>query len=134
MKCRKAFTLIELMIVVIVVAILAAGAVPIYRSVISRAYETEVVTGLGVFRGAERLYRAEHGTYTDLSGLEGAGLIESADFVDMRYVTYGEFTIPDSDDDSYTIKWTRPGSGDVASYGFAEVTMDEGGVIDRDNP
>jgi len=130
---RKAFTLIELMIVVIIVSILAAAAVPMYRSIVSRSYEAEIVSGLSVYRTAERAYRAEHGVYTDLAGLEGAGLIASTDFEDMAYVEYGDYTIPSSADDSYTVQWTRPsgGSRDVEDYNHATVTMDEDGTIVR---
>ncbi|MFW5923787.1 MAG: type IV pilin protein, partial [Planctomycetota bacterium] len=62
---RSMFTLVELMIVVIIVAILAASAVPIYSSLVSRAYESEVLSALGTVRSAQRVYHAEYGKYPD---------------------------------------------------------------------
>lgn len=131
MQRKSAFTLIELMIVVIVVAILAAAAVPIYGAVVSRAYDAEVTQALSAFCTAERNYRTGHDKYADLPTLGAAGLIRASDFADMRYVQYGDFSIPSSADDSFTIRWDRPASGDVADYDYSSVTMDEDGKITR---
>ncbi len=49
-KKRAGFTLIELMIVVIVVGILAAAAIPIYSRVMDRAYASEGKALLGTIR------------------------------------------------------------------------------------
>ena len=57
------FTLVELMIVVIIVGILAAVAIPMYQGATERAKASEAVAALGTIRGAMRVYFAEHGTY-----------------------------------------------------------------------
>ena len=49
-KKRAGFTLVELMIVVIVVGILAAAAIPIYSRVMDRAYASEGKALLGTIR------------------------------------------------------------------------------------
>jgi len=61
---RKGFTLIELMVVVIIVGILAAVAVPIYRANIKKAAASEGAALLGAVLTAEKVYYAEHNTYT----------------------------------------------------------------------
>lgn len=61
----KGFTLIELMITVVVVAILAAIALPSYQEYIMRARRTE---GMGLLHEAaarQERYRAQNGTYAD---------------------------------------------------------------------
>jgi len=60
-KNKKAgFTLIELMVVVIVVGILAAAAVPIYKFAMSRAYASEAKATMGTIRASELVYYTEN--------------------------------------------------------------------------
>jgi len=61
------FTLIELMVVVIIVGILAAAAVPIYIAQTRRARTSEAVAGLGAIRSVERVYYTEKSAYLAVS-------------------------------------------------------------------
>lgn len=60
---KAGFTLIELMIVIIIVGVLAAAAVPIYTGFVKRAYLTEAKAVVGAIRAAELVYHAEHGDW-----------------------------------------------------------------------
>jgi type IV pilus assembly protein PilA len=62
-RARAGFSLIELMIVVAIVGILAAVAIPSFRTYIQKSKTTEAVTFLGEIRQREESYRAEFGTY-----------------------------------------------------------------------
>lgn len=62
-KKRSGFTLIELMIVVIIVGILAAAAVPIYRAWVAKAYSSEAKASVGTIRTGELVYRAENAAW-----------------------------------------------------------------------
>ena len=62
-RSRAGFSLVELMIVVAIVGILAAIAIPSFRSYVQKAKTTEATTFIGEIRQREEAYRAEFGTY-----------------------------------------------------------------------
>ena len=66
-KKSKGFTLIELMIVVAIIAILAAIAIPQYRKFQLKAKTAEAKTNIGAIRTCEEAYAAEHDQYYKLS-------------------------------------------------------------------
>jgi prepilin-type N-terminal cleavage/methylation domain-containing protein len=61
---RRGFTLIELILVTVVIAILAAIAIGRYRDMKRRAYVAAVTADLAELRNAEEAYWAEHQQYT----------------------------------------------------------------------
>jgi type II secretion system protein G len=68
-KNKAGFTLVELMVVAIIVAILAAVAIPLMTGNKDRAMATEAQAGLGTIRTAFQVYKAEFGTWpTALQG------------------------------------------------------------------
>ena len=71
---RGAFTLIELMIVVAIVAFLATIAVPQYFKYLAKAKQTEVLVNLASLHTAQQAYFAQNGRYTNvLWGNDGIG-------------------------------------------------------------
>jgi len=60
---EKGFTLIELMIVVAIIAILAAVAIPQYRKFQMRAKTAEAKSNIGAIRTAEEGWAAEYDKY-----------------------------------------------------------------------
>jgi prepilin-type N-terminal cleavage/methylation domain-containing protein len=72
MESRKGFTLIELMVVILIVGILAAVAVPIMRGRIDSAKWSEANASAGAIRTAVRAYIAEKGpNYANYAEIEG---------------------------------------------------------------
>ncbi len=63
---RQGYTLIELMIVVAIVGILAAVAIPSFQSYLQRSRTTEAVVFLGEIKQRQESYRAEFGQYCDV--------------------------------------------------------------------
>ena len=68
---KKGLTLIELLIVMVIVAILAAIAVPMYTGYMTRARRADAKTSLEQLRAAQEMRRAEYGAYSaDLAALQ----------------------------------------------------------------
>ena len=61
---RKGFTLIELLIVVVIIGILAAIAIPKFANTKQKAYVATLKTDLRNLVTAEEAYFADHTTYT----------------------------------------------------------------------
>lgn len=63
MKRAKGFTLIELMIVILIIGILAAIAIPKYRDITIRAKATTIIADTRLIINAAQLYLADNGQY-----------------------------------------------------------------------
>ncbi len=66
LQSQKGFTLIELMIVVAIIGILAAIAIPNFLAYQARAKQSEAKTNLGGIYTSEVGYFGEYSTYTDV--------------------------------------------------------------------
>ena len=67
MKAQKGFTLIELLIVIAIIGILAAIAIPMYRTQTIKAKMTEVTNAMSNVASAVAAYYQEGGTWPDCS-------------------------------------------------------------------
>src|SRR4030042_678770 len=73
MKSRVGLTLIELLMVIVIVGVLAAIAVPMYSGYMQRARRADAKTALEQVRAAQEMWRAEKGSYAIDDG-NGTGL------------------------------------------------------------
>ncbi len=84
MKRAKGFTLIELLIVVAIVGVLAAIAVPMYIDHITRSQLVEAHTGLSDFRVRMEQFFQDNRTYNG-AGLGGCGAATPANAANFAY-------------------------------------------------
>ncbi len=74
MKSNKGITLIELLIVIMIVGVLAAIAIPAYTNYMQRARRVDAKTALEQLRAAQEMFRAERGRYSN-DGNDGNAML-----------------------------------------------------------
>lgn len=67
-RTRHGYSLVEMMITVAILGILAAVALPMMGNYIARSRATEAVSFLSEIKSRQEAYRADFGTYCDVSG------------------------------------------------------------------
>lgn len=86
MNAQKGFTLIELMIVVAIIGILAAIAIPAYQNYIARS---QVSAGLAEISGGRANYDDKVNSSTALTAVSDIGLTSSTGVCTTNVTTFG---------------------------------------------
>ncbi len=113
---RRAFTLIELMIVVVIIGILSSIAIPKFTSIKEQTNEAACRCNMRALGSAEALYYAQHNLFTSVGNLSSSGVMRNAHLLEcptagIRYVVILE-------NDTYRI----PCTSGAADHG----SMDDG--------
>lgn len=121
METQSGFTMIELMIVTVIVAILASVAIPSYNDYVMRGKITEAISNLSAGRvRMEQWFQDTRTTYVGGLGCAAAGAAIA--FSDAKYFTYSCSTLTAS-----TYVLTATGVATQGMGGFA-YTIDDTNV------
>jgi prepilin-type N-terminal cleavage/methylation domain-containing protein len=125
-KRRSGFTLVELAVVVVIIGVLAAFAVPRFLASVERSKAAEAFNYLSSVQAAQERFHARQGTYA--SKVEDLVI----KMTDPKYFSVGTIAAGSTSNlqDSWTLTLTRKGAS--AGYGEYTVTFTEKGV-DIDN-
>ena len=78
-KNQKGFTLVELMVVVVIIGVLVAIAIPIFSGIQANARTKACDANIRTIKGAVAMYYAEENAYpADIAALVGKNYLESA--------------------------------------------------------
>ena len=77
MRDRKGFTLIELLIVVVIIGILAAIAIPKFSATREKAYFAAMKSDLKNLASQQEIYYSDNYSYTDVVTALGLGYVNS---------------------------------------------------------
>lgn len=122
MKQQKAFTLTELLIVIILVGILASLAIPRFGKATDQAMELEATLALEHIYQLQNVYYLKHRRYSDDLNVLGFDKEETLDESGEGRSRY-EININSASQDSYQVE-ARP-----IVKGLNSFTMDEKGKI-----
>jgi prepilin-type N-terminal cleavage/methylation domain-containing protein len=118
---RKGFTLVELAVVIIIIGVLAAFAVPRFLDSVERSKAAEAYNYLAAVRAAQERFQVRQGTYADdITELD-------IQMPAPKYFSVGTPAAGASGDleDSWTLTLTR--SGAAGGYGAYTVTFTDQG-------
>lgn len=120
---NKGFTLIELLIVIIILAVLAGLAIPMYQAQVERSRASEAIQSLESWRKSALRYFSQNGAYT---GMTTALMDYNPNTAVGGQTVIFSYTVTAAGANTFTLTATRQPTTIVGT-----VTINEAGVVTR---
>jgi Tfp pilus assembly major pilin PilA len=130
MKRTKAFTILEVLLVVVVIAMLAGLALGYYRYHIEKAISAEALMNIGAIRRGEEIHKAETGKYIAAATIQEINKLVSLGVIAKYY----EYEVTGVTDDNFIVIARRIGQGldnyyEAGTPPSSTMAMDKAGNI-----
>lgn len=126
MRRQAGFTLLELMIVVVIIAILSAIAIPTYRKYVVRSHRMDAQRALVDLAARQERFFYSNNTYT--TELAGAGSTAGLSGSTSMAGPYYTISIPSASSTDYTITATAAGTQQRDDAACQTLTLDRSGA------
>ena len=138
LKGKKGFTLIELLIVIAIIGILAAIAIPTYLSYVNRAKDSEAQTNLGAVFTDETAFSATNSMYISAGLMTNTGTgvtLPTATATSATHPFYTPGTVYNTDTPPYScVGGSSTTNGTLETYGGFSATTSGSPIISGTNP
>lgn len=121
----KGFALLELLVVVLIIGVLAAVALPQYQTAVEKARMVEAVANVRAIASAHQRYYLEHGAYVGVGGITKLDVEIPGTVVGQRLLTKDWIYSPTSSSDSanYMAMAQRAQNNQIASQYYIYITQ-----------
>jgi prepilin-type N-terminal cleavage/methylation domain-containing protein len=122
---RTGFTLVELAVVIVIIGVLAAFAVPRFRAAVERSKASEAFNYLASFQAAQEVYHARMAEYADANGVASLDVKMST----PKYFDIETITTTDNWETHWSLTLTRNGATagyTVGGVAYTVVFTEEG--------
>jgi prepilin-type N-terminal cleavage/methylation domain-containing protein len=124
-KRSRAFTMLEVLITLAILAGLAAIAIPVYQKAVRRSESAEAIMSMNAIRSSQQAYHAQHQTYVEADSTNAINQMLGLDIRENLFT----YSILEASDNDFIIIARRLGTSLLETVGEAMLSMNAQGAV-----